>query len=162
MSPKRSRVVLDAVRSTLISPELLSLIVILAVRVRVPSVFSWITATIAESTEGRPFLAGLGATIAIATTKLGFGTLLPGDKKHIFVTWNDYSLLKFRVAMALLVAWAGSALGAFLWLAQRTFDPVTTGMLWCAAVMPASMTLVTTAVAYFTVREMLALHSPSE
>lgn len=149
------RRVLDLLRLLVLSPELFAVLACLIIQIYVPD---WLNAVAKAMKDGLTFgLSGAG----IALTALAFcyrqgdDILSPQGRLSVLLEWPDYFMLKARVIAAL--TWCVAGIGASLvatWMVASGRAAQWASMILVAGVLVASISVATTALARYRIREL--------
>jgi hypothetical protein len=147
----------DGIRLSLLSPEMLAALLPFAVHLYVPG---WASVLVKPMKEGLTFgltAAGLALGAAAFCYKEGGDILEPSGPKAVLLEWPGYFMLKARVVASL--AWCVVGIGAALagtWLVASDVAPQLGATVLVAAVLAAAASAASIALARYRIRELLS------
>ena len=146
----------DGIRLSLLSPEMVAALLPFIVRLYVPD---WASVLVKPMKDGPMFglaAAGLALAAAAFCYREGGDILEPSGTKAVLLEWPGYFMLKARVVASL--AWCVAGIGAALaatWMVASDVAPQLGVAALVAGVLAAAVSAATVALARYRIRELL-------
>lgn len=145
---------LDTFRLTLVSPEMLAVLVVFGAHTYFPALADVLV---------KPMKEGLGFGLAAAALPLGmlafnykegFDLLSPSGNRKVLLEWDGYHMLKARVVASFVWCIVGALSGIVaIWMVATESSPQFAIALLVAGIFAAGVSTATIALARFTLRE---------